>query len=890
MSTATRSSSAAGLVASSKPITGNDAPQRVSRWCGSLRQQRTVVHYASSLDGGVDHCETAAVSETCVITDRKRRKVSQIEKVPVKPLPEAAAARTGPALKARLALMAAAECEQWPPGTRLWAKLRGSCAWPAVMWSSGLCRKLDIPELTTEFRPGQVLVRCYGEHSSMWCCPGALAPWLPPPERADDPRLARMLAWGKANSKMLLVEATLIDMAASEAEPGAELARMQRLAAGYAKLPAGASRHLCAVCKEVGAALRCGGCDRAFHSLCLAAPVLAAADLVPGSHWFCASCLVANQVLPPENPQQAEATRAERMGLTPDWIIEAGAYGVFGLDRPTPAKPYIAGLLDPCTNSHTAPNIPAEKLYDQQDNGLKMSNSWAGFHIILNPEYSQQILWRFVNRAIDEVENDRVPACLLIVRNSTDTGYYQRLQPYPRVLLRRSACRFKDYDDLPIAWGVIIFCIAKHNVGSLYPRFYEAFAAAGEASIPVDAELLRSDAFAQLLVRLRLLAAQYHRDHWVLCSACGKWRILEFAAMQAVDMDSKWTCSQLGPGFSCASPQSKRELRGTRYVAAGPEPNGAMYDFCGSNVPLAAVHTDGGFIAAVQPADAASLPSAVAGDAERSALVIDTAITAGSAATAALGSLSFTATQSASAASQACVPPAGVSGRSGVCSLGAEDAAACAATAPGCARAVQWAGCKALPPPPPPPAPHLSPARARQPLMNSHGRSSAEHVAGGRSAVLASGSAASAMASAGGNLHPMTPPGSKAMMCGQQQELPPLEAARQANIAANHAFMASLQLGARDHATDAKVAAAIGAAGPPAEASARQLMQAVAAAAACPRQQYAAGLQRRQAARAAERRRLVAALQGLDNEEAADVMVMTAARTLSQAKRGLDAE
>lgn len=49
---------------------------------------------------------------------------------------------------------------------------------------------------------------------------------------------------------------------------------------------------------------------------------------------------------------------------------------------------------------------------------------------------------------------------------------------------------------------------------SLYPRFYDAFAAAGEASIPVDAALLRSDAFAQLLVRLRLLAAQHHRDHW----------------------------------------------------------------------------------------------------------------------------------------------------------------------------------------------------------------------------------------------------------------------------------------------------------------------------------------------------------------------------------------
>jgi hypothetical protein len=43
-----------------------------------------------------------------------------------------------------------------------------------------------------------------------------------------------------------------------------------------------------------------------------------------------------------------------------------------------------------------------------QDDGLRLCNSWAGFHVLLNPDYSAQTQWRFVNRAIDEVENDRV--------------------------------------------------------------------------------------------------------------------------------------------------------------------------------------------------------------------------------------------------------------------------------------------------------------------------------------------------------------------------------------------------------------------------------------------------------------------------------------------------
>jgi hypothetical protein len=49
------------------------------------------------------------------------------------------------------------------------------------------------------------------------------------------------------------------------------------------------------------------------------------------------------------------------------------------------------------------------------------------------------VQWRFVNRAIDEVENNNVPAMVLLCRNSTDTAYYQRLRPYPRILMRRSA-------------------------------------------------------------------------------------------------------------------------------------------------------------------------------------------------------------------------------------------------------------------------------------------------------------------------------------------------------------------------------------------------------------------------------------------------------------------
>jgi len=46
--------------------------------------------------------------------------------------------------------------------------------------------------------------------------------------------------------------------------------------------------------------------------------------------------------------------------------VQAAAFEVFRLPKPTAARPYIAGLLDPCTNSRAAPNIPAERMYDRK--------------------------------------------------------------------------------------------------------------------------------------------------------------------------------------------------------------------------------------------------------------------------------------------------------------------------------------------------------------------------------------------------------------------------------------------------------------------------------------------------------------------------------------------
>lgn len=404
------------------------------------------------------------------------------------------------------------------------------------------------------------------------------------------PKLTQLLATGKVTLMLPFSchRLGLLDLAIEEMEeghgndPDTEARRMTDLYDAYLRRRMDDS--CCYICRDPGPVLQCISCERQYHTLCTQIPAVAL-EAFPEGRWQCPCCAQVQSVLrpvPADSPEgDAEGRgeeQVERMGLTPDWIIAAAAFQVFQLPRPSADRPYIRGLLDPCTNSKVAPNIPAERLYDKQDNGLKLENSWAGQYVLLNPDFSAQVQWRFVNRAIDEVENDSVPAVILIVRNSTDTAYYQRLRPYPRVHLRRTSARFKDYSKSPIGFGIAVFCVAKHSCTELFGRFIDAFEPMGEPNLPIDKLFLASPACAALLERLRKFAAEHHRDHWVQCSECGKWRILDFSAASQVSEEADWRCAMLRPPYSsCDTLPTTREMMGGKYAARGLEDVGATW-------------------------------------------------------------------------------------------------------------------------------------------------------------------------------------------------------------------------------------------------------------------------------------------------------------------------
>lgn len=135
------------------------------------------------------------------------------------------------------------------------------------------------------------------------------------------------------------------------------------------------------------------------------------------------------------------------------------------------------------------------------------------------------------------------------------------------------AVLFKDYSSTPIGFGISIFCLAKADRESLYPKFYSSFEEHGEPNIPIDKSLIQSNEFWALLDRLGDFVGNHHRDHWVKCNLCAKWRMVPHSTVVELSSETEndqWDCSMLSKGdiqSTCATPLTRMEYIGGHYVA-----------------------------------------------------------------------------------------------------------------------------------------------------------------------------------------------------------------------------------------------------------------------------------------------------------------------------------
>lgn len=79
--------------------------------------------------------------------------------------------------------------------------------------------------------------------------------------------------------------------------------------------------------------------------------------------------------------------------------------------------------LDPCSNSHLEPNVPAINHYTIDDDGLLAT--WQTPHLYMNPPYSEVGMW--LKKLVQECDNGNVEEAIALVKADTSTQWFQQI-------------------------------------------------------------------------------------------------------------------------------------------------------------------------------------------------------------------------------------------------------------------------------------------------------------------------------------------------------------------------------------------------------------------------------------------------------------------------------
>ena len=137
--------------------------------------------------------------------------------------------------------------------------------------------------------------------------------------------------------------------------------------------------------------------------------------------------------------------------------------------------------LDPCSNSHTAPHVPAKQHYAKEDDGL--SKEWSGA-VYLNPPYGREIA-QWVEKLVAEHTAGRVPSAIALVPARTDTAWFAALRDYPRCFIQG---RIKFLTSEGVETDPAPFPSMAVYLGPDRAAFIKAFSPLGDIYARVEAE------------------------------------------------------------------------------------------------------------------------------------------------------------------------------------------------------------------------------------------------------------------------------------------------------------------------------------------------------------------------------------------------------------------
>ena len=140
-------------------------------------------------------------------------------------------------------------------------------------------------------------------------------------------------------------------------------------------------------------------------------------------------------------------------------------------------KPYIEAArsvmgkidLDPASTPEANKVVKSERLYTQNDDGLKQE--WTG-KIWLNPPYASDLIGKFIEKLASSIESKQVTEALVLVNNATETKWFARLASVSSFLcfpVGRVKFWHPNKESAPLQ-GQCVAYIGKNN-----KQFYEEF-------------------------------------------------------------------------------------------------------------------------------------------------------------------------------------------------------------------------------------------------------------------------------------------------------------------------------------------------------------------------------------------------------------------------------
>ena len=125
--------------------------------------------------------------------------------------------------------------------------------------------------------------------------------------------------------------------------------------------------------------------------------------------------------------------------------------------------------LDPCSNSHESPNVPANTHYTKDDNGL--GRDWFG-SVYVNPPYGTKIpLW--VNKAIGEIDKGSIKQCVMLLPARPDTKWFYALNQYDRCFMK-GRVKFNNHENSAPFPTMLV------NIGGSQARFNSVMSRFGD--------------------------------------------------------------------------------------------------------------------------------------------------------------------------------------------------------------------------------------------------------------------------------------------------------------------------------------------------------------------------------------------------------------------------